>query len=339
MSDYKVIYASKARARSNRTMDPWFELKVKITENWNEGWGKCLEPRWQCKHAPIKAHSIQNARIIDQIAENGHVVTMKVTYHPTSPPFPDFGRVGRNKATTFQGFCAKHDHEIFRLIDVEPIDTDNLEQLFLLAYRAATRELHATMASACCAQASYKTAVDLGLSPGNRPCKLGLFAVERMAIAYDTFKYRALFDEDLLAGQYDRMRHRVFDVPCTRPTVAVSSLFSVDSVASGDGCLLLSLSILPLEDDRTVAIFSWRDVDDDSAVAWLDASGVKCGTSHDLRRELSRIALANCENIILTPSLVNSFSEEQKERVRIYYVATTFASEGEPPPLQVDLFV
>lgn len=148
-------------------MDPLFEPRVRTAKIWNEGWGRCLEPRWQCTNTPVKAHSIQNARIIDRIAENGHVVTISAVFHPTSPPFPHFRRVGRNKATTFEGLCAKHDREIFRRIDTEPIDTGDAEQLFLLAYRAATRELHTTMAVAYRAQASYKEAVGLGLSPGD----------------------------------------------------------------------------------------------------------------------------------------------------------------------------
>lgn len=326
------------KKRSSKTIDPRFKLRLETTKILNSRWGKCLEPHWQCKAEPIYAHSIQNARIIDRIAEDGHVTTMSVTYRPNSPPFPDFGRVGRNKATTFEGFCAKHDSEVFRRIDVEPIDTSDQEQLFLLAYRAATRELYTTMSMAVRAQASYKTAVGLGLLPANQPSDLGMFAVQRGMIAFETYEYRAFFDGDLITGQYDRMRHKVFNVPCSRPTIAVNSLFSVDSVASGDGCLLISLSILPLEDNMTVAIFSWRDFHNDSAVGWLNKSLPHGTSGEDVRRHLSRIVLENCENIIFAPSFVDGFSADMKKRIRDYYIVTAFTPEGKTPPLEVDLF-
>lgn len=334
-----ILYADKMTRRSDMAMDSWFKLRVKTARIWNEGWGRCLEPRWQCANKPVKAHSIQNARIIDRLAENGHVVTISSTFHPTTPPCPDFRRVGRNKATTFEGLCAEHDSEIFRRIDAEPIRTGDAEQLFLLSYRAATRELHTTMAVAYRAQASYKAAVELGLSPGDRPCKRGMFAVQRMAISYDTFRYRSYFDEDLLAGRYDRVCHKVLDVPCARPTLAVSSLFSIDSVRSGDDCLLMSLSILPLESSRTVAVFSWRDFDGEAANAWLSKSVPEGEDVQMLRRWVSRIALEYCENIIFAPSLLDSFSADEREKIRTFYVVTARQTESAVEPLEVDLFL
>ena len=319
-------------------MDQWLELRIKSAKIWNEGWGRCLEPRWQCTNAPVRAHSIQNARIIDQIAEKGHVFTLSFAYHPTSTPFPDFRAVGRNMATTFEGLCAEHDGEIFRRIDADALNTSDQEQLFLLAYRAVTRELHTTMAVAYYVQRSYEKAVELGLSPGDRPCERGKFAVERMVIAHGIFRYRSYFDEDLLGGRYERVRHRVINVPCTQPTVAVSSLFSVDSSASGDDCLFLSLSVFPLLNNRTVAIFSWRDFDDVAALAWLNKRFPDGANSWTLRKQLSRITLANCENIIFSPSLLNSLSADEKDTIRRYFFATIFKPDSETGLLEIDLF-
>ena len=121
------------------TDDPRFDLLVRSARIWNRAWGRCLEPRWACEEPPIRAHSIQNARILERVAEDGHVVAIVTAYHPTVPPRPSFRSVGRNKATTFAGLCAKHDRDIFRRIDAAPIDMDDPEQLFLLAYRAVTR--------------------------------------------------------------------------------------------------------------------------------------------------------------------------------------------------------
>jgi hypothetical protein len=102
-------------------------------------------------------------------------------------------------------YVREHDGESFRRIDADALNTSDQEQLFLLAYRTVTRELHTTMAVAYYVQRSYEKAVELGLSPGGRPCERGKFAVERIVIAHGIFRYRSYFDEDLLGGRYERV--------------------------------------------------------------------------------------------------------------------------------------
>ena len=44
-------------------------------------------------------------------------------------PVIEFGPVGRNNASTFTGLCSGHDTELFKLIDTEPLDVGNAEQM------------------------------------------------------------------------------------------------------------------------------------------------------------------------------------------------------------------
>ena len=320
-------------------MDPYFKLRIESAKIWNDGWGRCLEPRWECSEHPIKAHSIQNARIIDKIVRDGHVLMLSPDYHPTRPPIPEFRAIGRNKATTFEGFCRTHDAEIFTRIDTKPIKTDDEEQLFLLAYLAATRGLHTTMAVAYKTQMSYQEAIKLGLSPGDRPCDLGMFAVERMAVAWDTYRYRIQLDEDLVACRYDALHHRVVDIKCSKPTMAVSSLFSVPLPESSDGYFLVSLSVLPLDDTKTVVVFSWRGEDDIAAQAWIEHQIPRDLNNSAIRRRVSRLTLANCENVIFAHELVESMSEDTKEGIRSFFLTTVFKSDDGSDEMDVDLFM
>jgi hypothetical protein len=50
-------------------------------------------------------------------------------------------RVGISRATTFAGFCARHDNLIFSLIDTKPI-APSQDQLLLLAYRTWAQRVH-----------------------------------------------------------------------------------------------------------------------------------------------------------------------------------------------------
>jgi hypothetical protein len=125
------------------------------------GFGKCLEPQMQCDQPAIRAHSIQNRRTIALLAENDHVIAWQPRF---SEDGPDIGlrRIGRNEASTFTGFCSQHDSSLFRPLDTKPLDVDDREQLFLLAYRAITCELHSIMLGAVKYQTIYKSRVERG---------------------------------------------------------------------------------------------------------------------------------------------------------------------------------
>jgi hypothetical protein len=41
---------------------------------------------------------------MDLIARDGHVQMLGTEYHPSRPPIPEFRSIGRNRASTFEGF-------------------------------------------------------------------------------------------------------------------------------------------------------------------------------------------------------------------------------------------
>jgi hypothetical protein len=318
-------------------MDPLFRLRIASTQIWNNDWGMCLAPRLKCENRPIRAHSVQNAGVLERLARDGHVFTLGARIHPRTAPRPKFQWTGRNNATTFEGFCAEHDRAIFRRIDTEPLEVTDREQMFLLAYRAATRELHTTMAVAAKIQASYEKSIELGLSDGDSPSDQGMFAVHRMVVAWDTHRYRLPLDPALIERRFNRVEHRIVEIPCRRSTIAVSSLFSVDSVQSGDTHLMLSLSVLPLADEQSVAIFSWRDCDRTTATSWLNEELPPDLDATRLRRRVSRIVLANCENVVLAPSFVDGLSASDKDQILKFFLETALHPDS-ACDLDVDLF-
>lgn len=113
----------------------------------------CLHPRvskTECKGNIVKAHTVQRA-VLARIAEDGHVYG----FLPDASVFKSMGskeqvlapsKIGINTASTFTGFCAKHDNETFC-----PIEAGDFiccaEHAFLLGYRALCRELFAKKAA------------------------------------------------------------------------------------------------------------------------------------------------------------------------------------------------
>ena len=110
--------------------------------------GDCLHPIADpstCTGKIIKAHTIQRHGGLDRIARNGHVYTLlkdgklfdQSRWEPSSGP----NEVGTRKASTFTGFCARHDNELFAPLEKEPF-SGTIEQIALLGYRAICYEIY-----------------------------------------------------------------------------------------------------------------------------------------------------------------------------------------------------
>lgn len=95
-----------------------------------------------CDEKPLRAHSIQNARVLYLVQTDGHVLMPQYKLVKGEPA------MGRNDASTFTGRCSKHDTELFKSIDTEPLDVDKCEHLRQLAYRSVMREMHTELANA-----------------------------------------------------------------------------------------------------------------------------------------------------------------------------------------------
>src|SRR5262245_39169092 len=102
---------------------------------------KCLHGDLKCDEKPIDAHSIQNAKVLDLIQTDGHVIIPEFRLANGEPKL-EFVKIGRNYASTFTGLCSKHDTELVKSIDTEPLDVDSCKYLQQLSYRSVMRELH-----------------------------------------------------------------------------------------------------------------------------------------------------------------------------------------------------
>lgn len=108
----------------------------------NESKGRCLhyESGEHCNKI-INAHSIQKSNQLGIIAEAGHVYRLSsdlsIMHKNNGKPAPK--KIGLKKASTFAGFCKKHDNELFKPIDDTPLEPTP-QQVSLYAYRCLCRE-------------------------------------------------------------------------------------------------------------------------------------------------------------------------------------------------------
>lgn len=100
-----------------------------------------------CLKPPIRSHSVGRSEHLQRIAENGHVLgysrdTLRHLLHVGTT----MESIGIKNASTFPGFCAAHDHDLFKEIDRSPIEL-NLRTAALLAYRIVCLDAHAKRSS------------------------------------------------------------------------------------------------------------------------------------------------------------------------------------------------
>lgn len=107
--------------------------------------GRCLHYRAsdRCNEI-IKAHSIQNNRVLSEIADE------KKAIYALSKNMSDFEKNDGNlgfrkysihKFSIFRGFCGNHDNDLFKPIDTLSFKSENQKQVFLYAYRSLAKEL------------------------------------------------------------------------------------------------------------------------------------------------------------------------------------------------------
>lgn len=92
---------------------------------------QCIHPdQSKCSGNIIKAHSIQNNRILNKIGRNGEVYMVKsvMTRHSFRMRFK---LIGRKVATTFTGFCGLHDKILLSQSKIMTIQVVNNKTSYL----------------------------------------------------------------------------------------------------------------------------------------------------------------------------------------------------------------
>lgn len=281
---------------------------------------RCHEPSEKCEQTAIRAHSIPSATVLATLAHNGHVVMPQMKLKVPPPAEIDFKRVGRHQATTFTGLCSQHDNDIFRRIDDGVPELSDPSHLFLLAYRAVLREFHVCLQNAWRFQSTYQKRVEVGLSPGTEPCNYGLFATAHLANAYECYEYKRRFDQYYLQTDWSQLHHHIIVLKDQPPSIAVSSMFSLDAVDAPE-TPRVTLSVFPAANDVVVA-FSSVPNDAPFVTAYLDR--ILSSDSYFQKYLLSKLILQSCDNFVIAPTYYDALTQDRKDALCEFYVGTIF---------------
>ncbi len=174
----------------------------------------CLHPdasQSACEGHIVRAHTIQRNGGLSRISRDYHVYTTRTDLGDMirSNGDPDPKLEGVRTATTFTGFCEKHDRETFRPIEVAPFQACQ-QHAFLLGYRAVAKEFYAKQFHVDTIQ--YLREVDKGASLEKQFLHQTILAEKEKWAKIglrDSQYYKSKYDKYLLAKDYSSTKYAV----------------------------------------------------------------------------------------------------------------------------------
>jgi hypothetical protein len=251
---------------------------------------------------------------------NGHVYGFDFLGQPDAEGHFPYKLIGIRQASTFTGFCSRHDTEMFRALESQPF-TATKEQLFLLAYRALAKEVYAKRLAIRHMPLLRKG--DIGKEP------LEQVSLQKYLFLHEQVLNLSLRDLDTISKEYqaaflsrDFERFSAYLVFTDRiPDFAVSGGFHPEfdfqgaaiQNLSSPGCLdFMTYTILPFQPHGVVA-FVWDSKRAQSCcrlAASLDAL-----TNDEVPDAIVRLTYEHFENSFASPGWWESLREDQQRNL------------------------
>ena len=221
---------------------------------------QCLHPnKDECTDKIVKAHAIQNNRILTKIAENGWVKTLNGT---SNLIFQSSQEQGRKIATTFTGFCSYHDKKLFQAIEDQPF-TATAKQIFLFTYRTMAWHYHKKEEQHKRTELFHKNMAAKGYSSSSE-------FIDALVLGINDNKVKkSLFDTALLKDDFSLINYCIWEIPY-EISFAVSMQYEPTFDLAGNQIndyehdeILKSiyLNVFPA-DGKSYCIWSWLANDD-----------------------------------------------------------------------------
>jgi len=280
----------------------------------------CLHPMagLECSGTGTFAHSVQRAEL-QKIAVHGHVLA----FTPTLPERLRHGRfeprrIGINNASTFTGFCNRHDTQLFAPLETAPFVGSD-EQLFLLAYRALCLELFAKewalarlIPTMRLLDRGEPVSVQVRLQAAIALDEIG----KREALALMSM-YKGDFDEVVQRGDRGQLRYLACSLPDAPALACTGALVPAGNFAGRPRAGLRELTdlvppVFAITPTTTggVAMLAWlgESPANSDLAASLDAL-----PDQQVPSALLRYAFTYCENLFMSPAWWNALDPSLHE--------------------------
>ncbi|PES71831.1 hypothetical protein CN903_29205 [Bacillus cereus] len=276
---------------------------------------ECLHPdSEQCKGKIKNAHSLQNNGVLSRIEEEGHVVIPRTDFG-TDGVIYDVKDESKNKATTFTGFCDKHDTLVFQDIETKEIDVTSSKQCFLFAYRAFALELHKKKEMLKSLQQQFRVRPTLTKDR----IRIAEYRYTELSIN-DVSVYKKFFDDALINENYDMIQSTTFTFDYEISMAACGGFTLTHDIKGNEmndiyskedeRIKLLFFTIIP-NNGKSYFIFSW--INDDTDFFKDYAQQLEGLNEEQFKTYINNFLPTYTENLVVAPSLWKSFTKRQKD--------------------------
>lgn len=282
----------------------------------------------------VNAHTVQRSRVLSALTDHSQHV---LTFHPSHGRRTDSdapSRAGWRAASTFPGFCSRHDNTTFASLERVPF-TGTREQCFLLGYRALCHELHMKRAVVD-SDIATRQLLDRGLPPDEQlktQTNFGAFTTGADAALRDLLHVKSAMDRALIQRDFNVCQMAIveFDGPVV---IAGAGTLTPDVDLSGHQLQVLEdLSArcewLGLASDVTTGggavVLTWL-AGDEAPLRWV-RSLLDCSPEKKLAY-LPQIMLFHLENVYLQAAWWDALAPT--DRIHLAGLATEPDAEYEP---------
>lgn len=310
------------------------QKRIAFSKFWSQISKKCrfkgcvFPEKANCSKKLIKAHSIQKAKILNCIAENGMVISADVrTLFYTN----QFNEVGVNSASTFFGFCSNHDISIFSEIENNDYNASN-EHNFLHGYRACALEYVKKRESLCRLMGLIKNFRNTRYMASLSPALLGTKqAVIDLKTIIDIFSNELIKSRQ--SRKFSKIETNTFELSF-ESLIAVNSVLTIKYDFQGNLINDLNdfsttpapifLSVFP-QTGKTFILFSW--LARNSEIYQGIISKLNSFSDSELELYFSKLIIEHCENLFMSPIKYKRISKETRSKI----VSKFIESINNPP--------
>lgn len=277
---------------------------------------QCLHPnKNECSKKIVKAHAIQNNRILNKICQDGMVVTMDGVSHYM---FQDSDVKGRGIATVFTGFCSYHDKTLFQEIEDKEFACSK-KQIFLLTYRTLAWHYHKKQEQANSELIKYRKMKEKGYDLSQSEDYLDYIRALSRGLA-DNDEEKELFDTALLSEDYDSVNSWIWEIPYEL-SFAVSMMTElehdllgnqINDLEADNHLKQLYLNIFPAN-GKSYCIWSWNCKCDGVYVPFVNQ--FKALNATDRQNYLNNNLPRWSDSLVISPRLWNKWGVAIQEAI------------------------
>lgn len=283
----------------------------------------CLAPReWkgECHGTIVNAHTVPRSGSLSKIARDGHVYLrvrkLSVRTFIKMEMFKLSLR-GTKKASTFKGFCSKHDNNIFRPLE-DGVFNGTHEQCFLVCYRAITRELYFKQ--------GHVRSLPFFEWFGKWMDATAQYVMRVKRGAQDALYYKSLCDSKIVDQDFRSIRGYVVEFSGIIPVMCSGSIFPEKDLSGKSiqdlNDLTKTLDLLSYSSfasgENGVVVFSWLAEREQACQAFIDS--LMDVSDEDLFQLLVYFFFTCCENICVNPDWWEAQSDDVRRMLEMAFL-------------------